>query len=71
MSKIEITNSDLINKIRTDSYMNKIYHMASAEGISENQMLTKAVIILLNLKDEAFQEKVDELMRSPSPNPFL
>lgn len=67
MSELKVTHSKLINKIRTDSLMNQIYHYARRDGISETEMLSKAVIILLNLKEEAFQEKVDELMRSHSP----
>ena len=67
MSDLTITHSELMNKIRTDSIMNRIYHYARRDGISETEMLSKAVIILLNLKEEAFQEKVDELMRSPAP----
>jgi len=66
MKAIKIENTDLINKIRTDYMMNQIYRMASQEGIGEKAMLIKAVICLLNLKEEAFQEKVDELMRRPS-----
>ena len=65
MTALKIENTELINKIRTDALMNQIYHMANQEGISEKDMLIKAVVILLNLKDEAFQEKVDELMRRP------
>ena len=64
---LEINNSELINQIRTDSFMNRIYQMARHEGLSETEMLTKGIILLLNLKEEAFQEKVDELMRSPAP----
>lgn len=65
--EMEITHSELIDKIRTDAFMNQIFNYARRDGISEVEMLTKAVIILLNLKEEAFQEKVNELMRSPSP----
>ena len=67
MSELEITHSKLIDKIRTDSFMNQIYNYARRDGISETEMLSRAVIILLNLKEEAFQEKVDNLMRSPAP----
>jgi len=65
--ELEITNGDLINKIRTDALMNQIYSYANRDGLTELEMLTKTVVILLNLKDVAFQEKVDELMRSPAP----
>jgi len=67
MSELNITNSELINKIRTDAFMNQIYSYARRDSLTELEMLTKAVIVLLNLKEEAFQEKVDELMRSPAP----
>ena len=64
---LNITDSELIDKIRTDAFMNQIYNYARRDDLTEVEMLTKAVIILLNLKDEAFQEKVDELMRNPAP----
>lgn len=56
-------DKELINKIRTDNIMNQIYRWAKRDGLSDLEMLEKTVVILLNLKDEAFQEKVDELMR--------
>lgn len=64
---MEINNQELINKIRTDSIMNAVYQMAKHQGMSENEMLIRTVIVLLDLKDEAFQEKVDQLMRNPAP----
>jgi hypothetical protein len=65
MQRLEITDSDLIDKIRTDAFMRQIYDYANRDNLTELEMLTKAVILLLNLKQDAFQEKVDELMRSP------
>jgi hypothetical protein len=67
MCEPEITSSDLIDKIRTDAFMRQIYDYANRDDLTEVEMLSKAVVILLNLKDEAFQEKVDKLMRSPTP----
>ena len=67
MSELKITHDELIDKIRTDAFMNQIFNYARRDDISEVEMLTKAVIILLDLKEEAFQEKVDELMRNPAP----
>ena len=67
MQRLEITGSDLIDKIRTDAFMRQIYNYADRDNLTEVEMLSKAVVILLNLKDEAFQEKVDKLMRSPRP----
>ena len=67
MGKLEITDSELINKIRTDNIMSQIYNYALRDGLTETEMLSKTVVILLNLKDEAFQEKVDKAMRSPAP----
>ena len=67
MQRLEITDSDLIDKIRTDAFMRMIYNYANGDNLTEVEMLSKAVVILLNLKDEAFQEKVDKLMRSPRP----
>ena len=67
MKHLEITSSDLIDKIRTDSFMRQIYNYANSDNLTEVEMLSKAVVILLSLKDEAFQEKVDKLMRSPAP----
>jgi hypothetical protein len=67
MKHLEITNNDLIDKIRTDAFMRQIYDYANKDDLTEVEMLSKAVVILLNLKEEAFQEKVDKLMRSPRP----
>ena len=67
MNHLEIKNIDLIDKIRTDAFMRQIYDYANRDDLTEVEMLSKAVVILLNLKDEAFQEKVDKLMRSPAP----
>jgi hypothetical protein len=67
MSEPEITSGFLIDKIRTDRFMRQIYDCANRDNLTEVEMLSKAVVILLNLKDEAFQEKVDKLMRSPAP----
>jgi len=67
MKHLEITSSDLINKIRTDAFMRQIYNYANSDNLTEVEILSKAVVILLSLKDEAFQEKVDKLMRSPAP----
>ena len=41
-----------------------------ANGWTENETLQNLVEILLNLKDEAFQQKLDELTRSPV-SPFM
>ena len=64
---MEIENKEILNKIRTDSFMNQVYRMADKRGLSEAEMLRDAVILLLHLKDEAFQEKVDKAMRSTKP----
>lgn len=66
MKELKIENSELINKIRTDSFMNSVYHLAYRDGMSEKEMLIKAVVLLLDLKDQVLQDKIDEAMRNPN-----
>ena len=65
--ELEVSSKDLLTKIRNDAFMNSIYQIANNQGMSEVEMLSKAVVMLLDLKEEAFQEKIDKAMRSPAP----
>lgn len=54
-------------KLRNDALLRMAYDQGERQGLTELQMLKVFVVGLLDLKDETFQEKVDELMRSTKP----
>lgn len=67
MKTLEDLDERLYDKVRSNNILSHIYHAARFEGITEHEMLLRTVSVLINLQDEVFQQKVDELMNSPQP----
>ena len=63
-------NSDEIQKFRNDAYFNRAMQSGYKMGLSKEESLSRFVMVLLSLKDEAFQEKVGKLMIAPAVNLF-
>lgn len=63
-------NITLEEKAKSDCMLRAAMYAGRAQGWTETQTLQNLVEILLNLKDEAFQEKLEELRRSTA-SPFM
>jgi len=62
--------TEFIEKARNDFILNYARNHAQQNGLNENEMLTNLVLVLLKLKDDAYQEKLDKILSSPSPALF-
>ena len=51
-------------KIRNDALLSSMFQQGRHFKLNETEILRGFVLTLLNLKDECFQKKVDELMNS-------
>ena len=60
-------STDMAQRIRNDHLLNMAYVYGKQNGYDELEILKRFTLMLLDLKDEAFQEKIDELMRSNKP----
>ena len=56
--------TDLSEKIRNDAIVHMAYKQGQLLGLDELEILKRLTLILLELKDEAFQKKLNEAMRS-------
>ena len=61
-------HTDLTLKIRNDYLLNWAYRQGQQNGLDELEILKRFTVFLLELKDEAVQEKLDELMKTAAPN---
>ena len=59
--------TDLTNKIRRDTLCRSAYYQGEMLGLSEVDILKQLVLLLVSLKDESLQEKIDAAMRSVTP----
>jgi len=59
--------TDITQKIRNDHLLNSAYQQGRNMGFDELEILKRFTLLLLDLKDEAFQEKLDAASRAPSP----
>ena len=58
-------NPDFREKIRNDYFLYTAYNIGVRNDLSEIEVLKMAVIALLDIKDKAFQNALDEAMKSP------
>lgn len=63
-----VIRTDMTNKIRNDYLLNMAYKLGEHHGFDELEILKRFTLMLLELKDEAFQEKLDKVMNSPAPS---
>lgn len=59
--------TDLTELIKTNHIMNRAYNCAQAQDMSEVEMLRRLVKYLLELNDDVFQQRLDELRFNPQP----
>jgi len=60
--------TDLTREIRNNHLLNMAYHQGRKQGFDELEILKRFTLLLLNLKEEAFQAKINEIMLSVKPN---
>ena len=61
-----VIRTDMTHSLRTNPLLRQAYELGEHNGFDELEILKRFTLMLLELKDEAFQEKVDKLMRSPA-----
>lgn len=59
--------TDMLIKARNNHLLNLAYKYGRQNGFDELEILKRFTLMLLELKDEAFQEKIDALMYSTKP----
>jgi hypothetical protein len=59
---------DYIRALRNDRLLHGAYQSGRAQGFSELDILKKFAVEILRLKDEAFQEKLDEHTKRTNPS---
>lgn len=58
--------TDMTRSLRNNHLLRQAYELGYRNGFDELEILKRFTLMLLDLKDEAFQEKIDKLMRSPA-----
>ena len=59
--------TEIAHRIRNNALLNRAYREGSHYGMDELEVLRRFTLTLLSLKDEAIQQKIDDLYKSPSP----
>ena len=57
--------TDMANRVRNDVLLNSAYNFGRYNGLDELEILKRFTLMLLYLKDEAMQEKLNELLLAP------
>lgn len=60
-------NDEEVKKYRNDCIFRSAMETSFRNGLTKEEALTFLCMALLNLKDEAFQEKIDKAMHRKSP----
>lgn len=57
-------NNEEILKYRNDYLFHTVMEHGYRSGLSKEEALSKLVVLLLNLREEAFQSKMNEMIQS-------
>jgi hypothetical protein len=64
--RIVMPCTDMTRRLRNDALLRLAYENGRRNGFDELEILKRFTLMLLDLKDEAMQEKLDELLLSPA-----
>lgn len=67
---IQLTD-EFMERLNSDPFLYEICRRAKGAGLSDIEMLQRAVLILLDIKDEAYQEKLEIARTTALPTPTL
>jgi hypothetical protein len=63
---VVMPGTDMTNRLRNDHLLRLAYDHGRWHGLDELEILKRFTLMLLDLKDEAMQAKLNTLMRSPA-----